>query len=123
MRAIGNDDWTITHGFYAEMGGFVLEDSYYFPSFLVTTSQICYLVQNQHMDMPDITKEEIQDKGKADEVVKVFVFFQTGWVVLEIVTRLAQDLPISLLELESCVIVGSSLFTFYFCFHKPVDIK
>lgn len=122
MRAIGNDGWTITHAFHAEMGGFVLEDLY-FPPFPVTTSQICYLVRNQYMEMPDITKEEVQDKSKADEAVKVFAIFQTGWVLLEIIARVAQDLPISLLELETCAIVGCSLFTFYFWFNKPMDIS
>ena len=122
MQAIGNDNWTMTHGFYAEMGGFVLEDSH-FPPFPVTTSQICYLVRNQYMEMPDITKEEVQDKSKADEAVKVFTFFQTGWVLLEIIVRVAQDLPISLLELETCAIIGCSLFAFYFWFKKPMDIS
>lgn len=122
MRAIGNDNWTMTHGFYAEMGGFVLEDPH-FPPFPVTTSQICYLVQNQYMDMPDITREEIQDKSKADGAVKVLAFFQTGWVLLEIIARAAQGLPITLLELETCAIVVCSLFSFYFWFSKPMDIS
>ena len=122
MRAIGNDDWTMTHGFYAEMGGFVLEDSH-IPPFPVTTSQICYLVQNQYMKMPDITKEEVQDKSKADKAFKVFAFFQTAWVVLEIIARVAQGLPIALLELETCAIIGCSMFTFYFWFNKPKDIS
>ena len=69
MRATGNDAWTMTHGFFAEMGGFVLEDTQ-FPPFPVTTSQICYLVQNRYIDLPEITREDIEDKGKADEVVK-----------------------------------------------------
>ena len=122
MRAMGNKSWTMTHGFFAETGGFVLEDTQ-FPPFPVTTSQICYLVKNQYMDMPDITQEEIEDKGKADEVVKVFAIFQAGWVVLEIAGRLGQGLPITLLELETCATVGCSLFTFYFWFYKPMDVK
>lgn len=68
----------------------MLEDAHY-PPLLVITSQICYLVRNQYMEMPDITKEEIQDKSKADEAVKVFTFFQTGWVLLEIIARAAQS--------------------------------
>lgn len=122
MRAIGNDNWTMTHGFYAEMGGFVLEDPY-FPPFPVTTSQICYLVRNQYIKMPNITREEIQDKSKADGAVKVLAFFQTGWVVLTIIARAAQDLPITLLELETCAIIACSLFSFYFWFSKPMDIS
>ncbi|KAL2048851.1 hypothetical protein ABVK25_010909 [Lepraria finkii] len=100
------------------MGGFVLEDSHS-TLFPVIISQICYLVRNQYMEMPDITKEKVQDKSKTDGTVKIFAF-QTGWVLLEIIARVAQDLPISLLELETCAIIGCSLFTFYFWFKKPI---
>ena len=51
--------------------------------------------------MPAITKEEIQDKSKADKAVKVFVFSKTGWVLLNIIARVAWDLLITLLELET----------------------
>ena len=54
-------------------------------SITATTSHIWYLVKNQFMDMPEITQEETEDTGKAEEVIKVFEIFQTGWVVLEIV--------------------------------------
>ena len=74
MRAIGNDSWTMTHGFNTEMGGFVLQDPDFSP-FPITTSQICYLVRNQYMQMPDITTAEIQDKSKADGAIKVLAFF------------------------------------------------
>lgn len=121
MHVAGNEHWTIMHGFYAEMGGFVLEDGF-FPPFPVTTAQICYLARNQYIDLPSITKEDIQDKGKADTAFKAVAVFQTGWVVLQIIGRVAERLPMSLLELETCAIVGCSLFTFYFWFHKPMDV-
>lgn len=99
----------------------MLEDSHSL-LFPVITSQICYLVRNQYMEMPDITKEKVQDKSKTDGTVKVFAF-QTGWVLLEIIARVAQDLPISLLELETCAIISCSLFTFYFWFKKPMYVS
>ena len=91
MRAIGDSDWTMIHGFYAEMGGFVLEDPH-FPSFSVTTAQICCLVKSQYLEMPDVMHKEIWDKSKGDEAVKLFAFCQVGWAVLTILEEWAKVL-------------------------------
>lgn len=58
MSALGVDEWTMVHAFYADSGGFVLvgRDSILFP---VTAPQIHYLIDKKYLAAPDITRDEI----------------------------------------------------------------
>ena len=65
LRALGLEQWTLTHAVYADSGGLLLQRRDFSP-FPVTTKQIHYVVMNKHIALPDITKNDILDKSKAD---------------------------------------------------------
>ena len=69
------EGWTMTHAFFADMGGFFLcpPDTSPFP---VTAEQVAYLVKRQHLGHPKISKELISDRSKADGLAKVATSFQ-----------------------------------------------
>ena len=58
FHSLGYTSWTLKHGFFADMGGFVLESKDFQP-FPVNSKQLAYLVANGYTSLPDI-----QDKGK-----------------------------------------------------------
>ena len=122
MKTSGVREWTMVHAFYADSGGFVLQttDS---PGFPVTAKQMHWLVAGDHLKMPEITKEEIWDKSKADFFAKAVACLQVGWFVVQIIVRAAAGLPMTLLELSTLALLTCSGATFFFWFFKPLDVS
>ena len=118
----GYDKWTIHHGFYAMMGGFVLQprDSKPFP---VKSKQLHYLVTRGYTSFPAITEMEIRTKGKQDGFQKILTLLQLGWFVLQCLTRAIQHLPVTTLELATIGLVLCTLASYYQWFHKPLDAE
>lgn len=66
----GCSPWTITHGFYANMGCITVRP----PTsphrrtqdFRVNAKELLYLVEHGHMDYPDVPREEIMSRSKVD---------------------------------------------------------
>lgn len=81
-----------------------------------------YLSRGQ-IQRTDLCKHIITDKGKADIVVKMLVFIQTSWFVIGCFMRLAEDLPVTLLEVHVVIQVFSGLVVYLFWFHKPLDVR
>jgi len=78
MKGFGVEPWTMVHAFYANAGGFVLETPG-FPRFPINATSIHYLCSKGRIKPPDITKESIWDRSKADLLAKGFAFVQCGW--------------------------------------------
>ncbi|KAI4629256.1 uncharacterized protein J4E87_003518 [Alternaria ethzedia] len=117
----GYTDWTITHAFFADMGGFVLEPPDY-PRFPVNAHQVHYLVEHGFVDFPKIHRDAIKDKNKADAFVRILTSVQVLWFALQCIGRAAQHLAISMLELDVVAIVLCTFPTHYYLFHKPLDV-
>lgn len=122
--------WTLVHGFYAAMGGFAMDCSTCEQPFLpenrtraaLTPDGLRFLLQHEPDSLPDISEEQILDKSKADGVKKFLVCAQALWFCLQCISRLAQALPVSLLELNT---FGHSLCTlviYLLWWHKPLNI-
>lgn len=103
------------------MGGFVLAPPDY-PPFPVRAHQIHYLVKKGSIDFPEIRRDEIQDRNKADAFVRILTSVQVLWFALQCIGRAVQHLSVSMLELDVAAIVLCTFPTFYFWFHKPLDV-
>jgi hypothetical protein len=124
--------WTLTHGFYAAMGGFAIDGSKTERPFLpkvhenlkFTKTGIKILIRYGYIDeFGDISVDGIRDKGKSSSIAKVLVAIQTLWFCTQLVARLAQYLPISLLELNTFAHGICTIFAIYFWWDKPQDIE
>lgn len=51
--------------------------------------------------LPDIAKEEITDKSKANDVAKTLVLIQASWMLVQAIGRLMASLPVTLLEVNT----------------------
>ena len=118
----GFQKWTMRHGFYANMGGFVLQprDSQPFP---VNSKQLHYLVTRGYTSFPSTTKKEIWDKSKQDGFQKALTLLQTGWFVLQCLGRAIQHLPVTTLELTTFGFVFCTFASYYQWSDKPLDVE
>ena len=122
FKALGYPQWTIRHGFYANMGGFVLQPRAG-KAFPINGKQLVYLVKYGYLPFPDLTEKDLWDKSKADSFAKTITCMQTGWFVLQCIGRAIQQLPVTGLELTTVSFVLCTLAMYAQWLHKPLDIE
>lgn len=108
--------WTMTHDFFASTGGFVFEieddesvsEATKLTQFLppscprrltITARGMALLAKCGRL--PDIPKEDILDKSKANDLAKALVMIQAAWMLLQVLGRLIAGLPVTLLEVNT----------------------
>jgi hypothetical protein len=72
--------------------------------------------------LPNITAEDIKDKNKASKLTKGIVFFQALWMILQVIARTAGGLPVTLIELHTCLHTFCALAMYATWWEKPVDV-
>ncbi|KGO72739.1 hypothetical protein PITC_057150 [Penicillium italicum] len=118
---IKHDRWTLRHGFYADMGGMLLQPRDSTP-FLVNSRQLAYLVEKQYLECPQITQSEIWDESKTDTLTRLLSLAQATWLMIQLFGRFILKLPTTTLELSAGAIVICTFGTFICWMHKPSDV-
>jgi hypothetical protein len=122
--------WTMTHSFYAGMGGFTI-DTYekdkpeyipYSPRLTLGTKGLLLLAEHTHY-IPDIPEEAISDRSKSNFLTKSLVCLQAAWIIVECINRLAGGFPITLLEINTVGHVICALIMYVFWFYKPQEVR
>jgi hypothetical protein len=116
--------WTLTHAYFANMGGFVfsprvdeLELSNPGP---LTGQYLARLITD--FDFPNITEGDIKDKSKTDGLAKAFSVFQISHLVLSLIVRRSQGLPSSQLEILTLAFAICGVVTYAIYWYKPKDV-
>ncbi|KAF6823200.1 hypothetical protein CMUS01_10802 [Colletotrichum musicola] len=117
--------WDMTQCFYAVMGGFVIDRPAYgheagVERVTITPEGIRLL--SFVGKLPEIHESQIQDKSKADWMAKSLVCIQAGWMVAQVVGRLIESLPVSLLEINTCGHVVCAVLLYLLWWSKPLDV-
>jgi hypothetical protein len=118
---LGHTQWSVRHGFFADMGGILLQPKSSAP-FVVNSRQLAYLVEKEYIPCPSITAEEIWDKSKADTLAKIITLIKASWLVIQLLGRAILHLPTTTLELSAGAIVLCTFGTFFCWLHKPADV-
>ncbi|OAX39393.1 hypothetical protein K503DRAFT_799686 [Rhizopogon vinicolor AM-OR11-026] len=113
--------WTMTHGFFAWMGGFLLYVNGR-PRATLTPDELSDFVRERFVDMPDITEADIEDRSKGDILSKGIAILQLVWFVLQLVARYVQNLPITLLEIDTLAVATLTCITYGCWWKKPKDV-
>ena len=113
--------WTLTHSFYAEMGGLLFQTPDY-PAFVIDGRQLHYLVVNEYVEYPKLNDDAIRDKNKADPVLRFITLVQVLWFCINVALRAASGLAITTLELTTAAFVISSTSSTIFWLKKPADV-
>lgn len=116
--------WTMTHGFFAAMGGFVLLKDGEQPRTLFIDNiehqqelESCLRNGDIH-----ITEAEIKDRSKSDILAKAFVIIQTGWFLLQCIARRVVHIPVTKLELVTLAFAALNFLTYALWWEKPFSV-
>ena len=123
--------WTMTHSFYAVMGGFAFDTSDAEPNFLpnhrsrlcISVQGLSYIAEKAPELIPDIAEKHIKDKSKADSLAKFLVCLQALWFCVQCITRVSQREAISLLELNTFAHAFCALLIYALWWDKPQNIE
>ncbi len=123
-----HNPWTRTHSFYANMGGFVFDLEEDCPAerdtFTPKHSRLTVTPRGMALlarcgFLPKISKEDILDKSKSDNLSKVISVVQALWMLAQIVGRLITDLPITLLEVNTLAHIMCAMIIYILWWDKP----
>jgi len=119
--------WTLTHGYFFEMGGFTLvgldRKDVEPKEQRGTVLTIDYVQENSSIDIPEITAEEIQDRSKGDGLFKFITILQTTWFILRCIVRGQQQLALTELELVTLALASLNVVTLATWWHKPLGVQ
>ncbi|PSR77220.1 hypothetical protein PHLCEN_2v8000, partial [Hermanssonia centrifuga] len=121
--------WTLTHGFYTIMGGYAFDASGESPFLpgrytqaVLTVHGVTWLMENDPSLIPDLSADMIMDKSKADALAKALLLIQALWFCMNCLSRLAQRLPLSLLEVTTVAHALCTFITYLLWWNKPLNI-
>lgn len=127
MDKLGATQWTMTHGFFANAGGFTVQTNTG-KTYPLNARGVALFVERNVIELAvlnRIQKADIDDKSKQDGFGKTITLAKTTAFLVEFAARLPfWGIPITVtpLEILTAYLAVVSAFT-YFCFwHKPNDV-
>lgn len=119
--------WTISHSFYAAMGGYVLHhQNLVIP---LTVPEILCLLETTAADesasfkLPSLSESEIEDRSKLGDISKLITAAQIAWLVLQFIVRTLNGLPVAPIEIATVAFAVCTIFAHCFWWNKPVDLR
>ncbi|KAF8878998.1 hypothetical protein CPB84DRAFT_1852236 [Gymnopilus junonius] len=114
--------WTKTHAFFLVMGGFMLYENNQ-PIRTLEYREFEELLEQEKIDWPSITEEEINDKSKGDYLSKAAVLLQTSWFIAQCIVRGRYRLAVTELEVMTLAFTAITIVIYSLWWHKPLDIR
>ena len=123
-------NWTLVHSLYANMGGLLYINSYHVstggPVTQTATAYDFIQLCNEEATCPlkdlVLEKEDIEDKSKADWLLKAIAISQILWLILNVATRAITKLPVTQLEIATVAFSLMAVATYAVNWWKPKDI-
>ncbi|KZP34112.1 hypothetical protein FIBSPDRAFT_990536 [Athelia psychrophila] len=112
--------WTVTHGFFALMGGFYYLEPGNTPRPL-SPKEVEYCIKDGILELPK--KSDINDKSKGDALSKFFASLQTIWFVMQSIARPLQQLPLTKLEIATLAYTSINVAMYGFWWSKPLSVS
>ena len=110
--------WTLTHCFFANMGGFYYEHGE--SRFPLTAPQ--FAAQPNDFDIPEVQEEDIQELSKSEWFVKGTAVLQFLLLIVSLIVRRTQGLDFSQLETITLGFVVCGALTYLLYLHKPQNV-
>ena len=116
--------WTMTHGHFIQMGGFMLFDSEgNIAKGVLTPIIFSGLLEEKKIEFPNVPVEEIEDRSKTDGFSKTIALGQTLWFVAQCIARRAQHLDLTLVELLTLSLAFLNGVMYFLWWNKPMDVR
>jgi hypothetical protein len=103
------------------MGGFMLYKGKT-PIGVLTAEHMERLLSEGRIVFPDIDEDEIKDRSKGDGLSKFLVIVQTWWFIAQCITRKAEGLVITELELVTLAFAVLNAAMYFFWWSKPLNV-
>ena len=116
--------WTVVHSYYAQMGGLMYQDK--FGNYYALTAS--KLTPRYHWTDPHplkhlvLAKEDIEDKSKADWLLKAIAILRITWLILSVAVRGTTGLPVTQLEIATIAFAVFAIATYAANLWKPKDV-
>ncbi|KAH7089946.1 hypothetical protein FB567DRAFT_315259 [Paraphoma chrysanthemicola] len=122
--AAPNSRWSLKQSFFLLMGGFVFQDDFDgAPRYRYNTYMLMRLLKSQQLPWPKSSDEEIDDRSKADWIMKSLALLQIVWFTTQVTGRWVQGLAVTTLELFTFSIVICGIVTYMASWKKPFDVQ
>ncbi|KAF9542832.1 hypothetical protein CPC08DRAFT_650076, partial [Agrocybe pediades] len=113
--------WTRTHGFFLQMGGFMLREEGKRDRVLGWIALVQYYMQGR-LDFSDVTEERINDHSKADGFAKGLALLQMFWFIAQCVARFFdKNFILTEIELATAALALLSLVMYFLWWNKPFN--
>jgi len=115
--------WTRTHGFFLQMGGFVLHE-HGKPKRILGWETLMKYYKDGRIDFSDITEAKIKDQSKADGLAKGLALLQTCWFLVQCIARFSdRSLVLTEIELITAALAVLSLVMYFLWWNKPFNAQ
>lgn len=126
--------WTISHSYYANMGGIVglkmkrVTDDCWGTEYSVIRGDdvagrpLTELPFGHPISGVRLSAADIKDKSKADWIAKTVASFQIARLLLDILNRVAQGQPITQLELATAAFAVFAIVTYFVSVRQPKGV-
>ncbi|KAF9566513.1 hypothetical protein CPC08DRAFT_814736 [Agrocybe pediades] len=113
--------WTRTHGFFLQMGGFLLREEGQKDRVLGWRTLMKYYKQGR-LDLSGVTEDRINDHSKADGFAKGLALLQMLWFITQYIARFSDsDLILTEIELATAALALLSLVMYFLWWNKPLN--
>ncbi|KAF9441395.1 hypothetical protein P691DRAFT_812841 [Macrolepiota fuliginosa MF-IS2] len=116
------EGWTLTHGFFIQMGGFMVFHNGK-PVKVLTYKRMLASIQKGEIDIPAVHEKDISDRDKGDFLTKVLVVGQTTWFVVQCVARWCLRLPLAELEVLTLAFAALNGVIYWIWWAKPQGVQ
>jgi len=122
MRTLLDRRWTVMHGQFVIMGGFLLfQDDR--PVQVLSPQKFTDLLDSACIDPPSITKDEIKRKGSSLPILAAITLLQTIWFFTQCIARGARGFSLTQLEMVTLYLISTHALLLVFWWKKPLDAR
>ncbi|KAF8127434.1 hypothetical protein EV363DRAFT_1266966 [Boletus edulis] len=112
-------EWSMTHSFFADMGGFLYRDDKGV-SRTIDSREFLRLCKANEIANPVITAKDIKGRSKSDALGKAILTLQLFWFMLQVVVRGSTGFAVTLVELDTVCMAVLSLLVLLLWWEKPL---
>ena len=113
-------DWTLTHAFFLNMGGFCLETPSGSRLQLDNVKQLRSAPTPEWLpELEKVNEDHIDDHAKSNSLTKCIACGQALWLVTQVVSRICQHQAVTLLEVSTLAYVVCALTAYVAWWKRP----
>lgn len=121
-------NWTLTHTFFLQMGGFCLEtpsgkrlqfDGIELRSAIDAGKEIGNRSPDWLAKLKEVKVDHIDDHAKSNSLVKIVACIQALWLVLQVISRVCRHQAVTLLEVSTSAYVACALTAYVAWWKRP----